>query len=130
MVMPRPRATLVTGIVIILVAMSWRFTTGPVLFVATVALNYASAWVIWVLWSSEPSRQLGPQFLVHVVLLAVLGLLELPALIGAVDYRLVLEGPLRAPSRDPRYLPDSELLYPPRPGDRRTGSGGPGDVPT
>ena len=123
------RAAISTGIVVILVAMAWSWTSSPALFVAALAFTYGSIWLIWVLWSSEPWRQLGLQFLaVHVVLLLVLGLLELPTLLGVVDYRLVLETPILAPTRDPRYLPDPELLYLPRPGDRRIGKSGRSDI--
>lgn len=129
MLISRRRAAFGTGVLVIFVTVAWRWVTGPTQFVATAAFTYLSVWLVWAMWSSEPLRELVLQFsVVHVVLLLLLGLLELPVLLGAVDYRLVLGTRILAPTRDPRYLPDPELLYLPRPGDRRTGTGARSDI--
>jgi hypothetical protein len=48
--------------------------------------------------------------------------MELPVLLGYVDYRLVLHTPILSPWRDPQNIPDEELIFRRRPHDHRQGA--------
>jgi hypothetical protein len=122
-------AVLVTMLVAIGMIALWGWASGPAMFVLCLIATDLAGWIVAAVWTSANRRLFVMRFVAaHSALLLMLALLELPVVLGLVDYRLVLGTPIPVPMRDPRYLPDPELLYLPRPGDRRVGSTGRSDI--
>jgi|RhiMetdeSRZDD1v2_1073273.scaffolds.fasta_scaffold38854_3 acetyltransferase AlgX (SGNH hydrolase-like protein) len=86
---------------------------------------YILGWVQYVTKKRESrASRLANCALTHITLLVLLGMLELPAMCGLVDYRLVIALPEIVhvkPWNDPRNQLDRELLYTRRPGQRFVG---------
>ncbi|MCK6556267.1 hypothetical protein L6Q96_17055 [Candidatus Binatia bacterium] len=93
-----------------------------------VSVTYAAGWVVYFCLTGGALRTaLLNCFISSGALALALGLLELPAWLGLIDYRLVLP-PSRhlgftriKPWADPRNVPDAELIYRRPPGGRITG---------
>ncbi len=89
--------------------------TGMRHLLANAATTYLLVWGIVFVASRQPRPVIGRQFVLMTGSLAVvLGLLELPAMLGVVDYRLVLKDPnfdRKSPWRaHPLNKPDPELI--------------------
>lgn len=89
---------------------------------------YALVWCAYFALSRQPvSRKLARFALVSLSLAFSAGLPEVPAVLGLLDYRIVISPPASAalttikPWDDPRNLPDRELLWLRRPGQHITG---------
>lgn len=125
----RARYPIVAAVAGATVAGLWLTTHSPASFVVSLGATWLAAWVVLCVRSRTPLRLAAMRFAaVHLALLVLVGLLEIPALLGMVDYRLVFAVPIVSPSRDPRFLPDPELVYIAAPHDRRTGDDGLGNI--
>lgn len=98
-------------------------------FVALVAVSYALLWGIYFALSREAIRGKVINAIVSTVsLVMVVGILELPAVLGILDYRLIISPPQSVlftrikPWEDPRNQMDSELAHIRRPGQRIVGN--------
>ena len=97
-------------------------------FVALVAVSYAFLWGVYFALSREASRGKVINATVSTVsLVMVIGILELPALLGILDYRLIISPPQSAvftkikPWEDPRNRLDRELVHICRPNQKIVG---------
>jgi len=97
-------------------------------FVALVAVSYAVLWGIYFVLSREGGRSKVINATVSTAsLVMVVGLLELPALLGILDYRLIISPPQSVvftkikPWEDPRNRLDRELIHIRRPNQKITG---------
>ena len=100
---------------------------------ANVAATYLLLWGIVFVASRQPRAIIGRRFVLMTGSLAVvLGLLELPAIVGVVDYRLVLKDPnfdRKNPWRaHPLNRPDPELIQIFAPHHRLAGTQSGGDI--
>ncbi len=130
MTAPRPlRSLLVSAAVAAAVACAWYATCSPVTFVLSLAATWAGSWVIGAAWWPAPRRVLVMRLVAaHLAIVVLVLVLEVPALLELADYRLVLGTPILAPSRDPRYVADRELICLPHPREHRSGDDGRGDI--
>lgn len=99
-----------------------------------VALSYVLAWTVYLVLSREqPASKIGNAVLATMSLLFVIALIELPAWLRLIDYRLIIAPPESTlftqlkPWENPRNQLDPELLHIHRPGQQFVGTT-PGDL--
>ncbi len=119
-----PHARSIVAALAALAALGWavRGAASPATFLAAVALAWVAGWIAAAAWSRESRLEWAKRFLlVHATVALLVTLLEIPALLGMVDYRLLFRTPILSPARNPRYLADPDLLFIRRPHDQQRG---------
>ena len=89
---------------------------------------YLALWTGWLAPERTRRERAGQFVLVHASVALLLALIELPALLGVVDYRVLLHVQALAPHRDPNYRFDPELMFIRPPFDRVAGTYQGGDI--
>ena len=104
-------------------ASSWRSTESPERFAFNLAATFLFLWIVPVVFFPHLNRRIARRFLLVTVPIALLTLvLELPAALDLIDYRLVFRTEILSPAHDPRNLPDEELVFRRRPYEHLEGS--------
>jgi lysophospholipase L1-like esterase len=91
---------------------SWVFADDPRWFVLNLILAYLWLWAALYAFSAVGRREHAGRFLLATTtLVLVIGLLELPALLGLLDYRVLFGVRIAAPWQNPEYETDAELVH-------------------
>ncbi len=92
----------------------------------SIVAAYFLVWALVALLSDLPREELRKRFaLITVTIMSCLLLVEIPALLGVVDYRYVFKEPRKAPNlylwEGPGKVSDEELVYVQKPHSRVSG---------
>ncbi|MCI0434903.1 MAG: hypothetical protein L0271_14875 [Gemmatimonadetes bacterium] len=97
---------------LLLLIASWWFARGTPWILINLGLSWVWLWAAIGAVTSTPQRELSLRFaLTTISLVLIVVVLEIPAILGVVDYRLVFRNRIASPWQNPAYRPDSDLLY-------------------
>jgi hypothetical protein len=117
-----------TLLVCLALATTWALTGTTAHFAINLAATYAAVVAVVIVWARNRRLAGLRSFAVTLALLACIGLLEIPAAMRWMDYRLVFRTPILAPDDNPRYDFDEDLLFRRQPFGHFTGTMSGGDL--
>ena len=109
-------------------ATTWALTGTTAHFAINLVVTCAAVVAIFIIWARNRRLALFRAFAVTSALLVCIGLLEIPAALRWVDYRLVFRTPILAPDDSPRFDFDEDLLFRRQPFGHFTGTMSGGDL--
>jgi hypothetical protein len=106
----------------------WRQTDSVETFTFNLFLTYLSVWLFAGIFSQIPTREKLLTFiLVNGSIAFTLLVIEVPTILGLLDYRVVLHTPL-SPSHDPANIADTDLIFRRQLNSHKQGSFRGGDI--
>lgn len=109
-------------------ATTWALTATTAHFAVNLALTYAAAIAVALIQARDRRAALFWCLSTTGTAIACLAILETPAALGWIDYRLVFRTPILAPDDSPAFDFDAELLFRRRPFGRFQGTMSGGDL--